>query len=166
MKRHRLKLQRSKWHHSKSRLPKWRTSKWHSAARRISVPVLVLSLFLLPVLLPGVAPVLAQETAEELYQAGLYQEEVQGNLSQAIGLFERIVSEFPSNRAMAANALMHIGLCHEKLGSQEAQRAYQRLIRECAGVLRSGPPGGGGGSWGVCCGGIGPTLTSPSGSPT
>jgi hypothetical protein len=83
-------------------------------------------------LFSSTTPSLAQETAEELYQAGLYQEEVQGNLSQAIGLFERIVSEFPSNRAMAANALMHIGLCHEKLGSQEAQRAYQRLIREYA----------------------------------
>ncbi|MGD8361855.1 MAG: tetratricopeptide repeat protein [Gemmatimonadota bacterium] len=77
-------------------------------------------------------PVPAQETAEELYQAGLYQEEVQGNLERAIGLYERILGEFPSNRSVAANALMHIGLCHEKRGSQEAQQAYQRLLRDYA----------------------------------
>ncbi|MFH1765204.1 MAG: tetratricopeptide repeat protein, partial [Gemmatimonadota bacterium] len=83
-------------------------------------------------LLLTAAPVLGQETAEELYQAGLYQEEVQGNLEQAIEIYERIVEDFPSSRSVAANALMHIGLCHEKLGSQEAQRAYQRLVREYA----------------------------------
>ena len=78
------------------------------------------------------AQVLGQESAEELYQAGLYQEEVQGNLQSAIELYERILASFPSNRPMAANALMHIGLCHEKRGSQEAQRAYQRLLRDYA----------------------------------
>jgi Tol biopolymer transport system component len=126
MKWHRLKLQRSKWHHSKSRLSKWRTSKWHSAARSLSPPVLVLSLFLLP----GVAPVLAQETAEELYQAGLYQEEVQGNLERAIDLFGRILIRFPDARALGARAQLHIGLCYEKLGQQEAQQAYRRVIAD------------------------------------
>lgn len=74
----------------------------------------------------------AQQTAEDLYQAGLYQEEVQGNLESAIGIYERIVAQYPSNRTVAANALMHIGLCHEKLGSREAQRAYERLVRDYA----------------------------------
>ncbi len=72
----------------------------------------------------------AQQTAEELYQAGLYQEEVQGNLERAIDIYERNLEEFPNNRPVAAKALMHIGLCHEKLGSREAQRAYSRLLRE------------------------------------
>jgi len=73
---------------------------------------------------------LAQQTAERLYQEGLYQEEVQGDLRNAITLFERILSEFPNARPVAANALMHIGLCQEKLGSAEAQRAYDRLLRD------------------------------------
>ena len=76
------------------------------------------------------APTLAQETAEDLYQAGLYQEEVQGNLEQAIEIFERILRDHPGQRTVAAQALMHVGLCYEKLGSQEAQRAYQRLLRD------------------------------------
>jgi Tol biopolymer transport system component len=97
--------------------------KFHRIASAASTLILVFAL---------APPILAQDTAEELYQAGLYQEEVQGNLQSAIDLYERIVDEFPSNRSVAANALMHIGLCHEKRGSQEAQRAYQRLLQDYA----------------------------------
>ncbi|MGD2216845.1 MAG: tetratricopeptide repeat protein [Gemmatimonadales bacterium] len=74
----------------------------------------------------------AQQTAEELYQAGLYQEEVQGDLTSAIELYERILREHPNNRPVAAMALMHIGLCHEKLGSRQAQQAYERLVHDYA----------------------------------
>ncbi|MGD2123777.1 MAG: tetratricopeptide repeat protein, partial [Gemmatimonadota bacterium] len=83
-------------------------------------------------LLLVVAPTrtLAQETAEEIYQAGLYQEEVQGNLDRAIDLFGRILIRFPDNRAAGAKAQLHIGLCYEKLGQQEAQQAYRRVIAE------------------------------------
>jgi Tol biopolymer transport system component len=73
---------------------------------------------------------LAQETAEELYQAGLYQEEVQGNLERAIDLFGRILVRFPNSRAVGAKAQLHIGLCYEKLGQQEAQQAYRRVIAD------------------------------------
>jgi Tol biopolymer transport system component len=75
-------------------------------------------------------PIVAQETAEEIYQAGLYQEEVQGNLTRAIDLFGRILVRFPGNRAVGAKAQLHIGLCYEKLGQQEAQQAYRRVIAE------------------------------------
>ena len=78
------------------------------------------------------SPGYGQQTAEGLFQAALHQEEVQGNLEQAIDLYERILEEFSSNRPLSAKALMHIGLCHEKLGSQEAQRAYQRIVSEYA----------------------------------
>ncbi|UCC84477.1 MAG: tetratricopeptide repeat protein [Gemmatimonadota bacterium] len=92
-------------------------------AHRISVAALVF-------VIAAMSAAYAQETAEELYQAGLYQEEVQGNLESAIDLYRRIVEDFPDNRPVAAQALMHIGLCHEKLGSREAQRAYERLVRD------------------------------------
>jgi Tol biopolymer transport system component len=84
----------------------------------------------LGLLLLGPARTLAQETAEELYQAGLYQEEVQGNLERAIDLYGRILIRFPDNRAVGARAQLHIGLCYEKLGQQEAQQAYRRVIAE------------------------------------
>ena len=70
----------------------------------------------------------AQQTAEDLYQAALHQEQVQGDLQQAITLYQRILSEHPNNRVVAANAQLHIGLCYETLGLTEAPRAYQRVI--------------------------------------
>ena len=93
-----------------------------------SAPTLILVLSLLP-LLPG-TPARAQDTAEDLYQAGLYQEEVQGNLEQAIDLFGRILIRFPDSRGVGARAQLHIGLCYEKLGQQEAQQAYRRVIAD------------------------------------
>lgn len=80
----------------------------------------------------GPKPAHSQQTAEEIYQAGLYQEEVQGDLEQAISIFERILREFPQNRAVAAQAQLHIGLCYEALGRNEAQRAYELVIRDYA----------------------------------
>jgi Tol biopolymer transport system component len=74
----------------------------------------------------------AQETAEELYQEGLYQEEVQGDLEQAIAIYQSILSDHPDSRAVAVKAQLHIGLCYEMLGLNEAQRAYQRVIDDYA----------------------------------
>lgn len=70
----------------------------------------------------------AQQTAEELYQAGLYQEEVQGDLERAVEIYQTILNEHANNRAVAAKAQLHIGICYETLGLQEAQRAYERVV--------------------------------------
>ncbi len=72
----------------------------------------------------------AQQTAEEMYQAALYQEEVQGNLDGAIDGYQRILEEFGGNRSVGAKAQLHIGLCYEKLGLTEAQQAYRRVIAD------------------------------------
>ncbi len=37
-----------------------------------------------------------------------------------------------ANRTVAATALVRMGQCHEKLGSAEAQKAYERVVREYA----------------------------------
>lgn len=74
-----------------------------------------------------------QQSAEQLYQSGLYKEEVEGELEGAIEVYERIIKDFPENESTAAKALYHIGMCYEKLGKQEAQKAYQRLIDEYPG---------------------------------
>jgi len=82
----------------------------------------------LALMLAGTAAGYGQQSAEELYQSGLYQEEVQGNLQSAIEIYERILEQFSDNRAVNARAQLHIGLCYEKLGLTEAQRAYERVI--------------------------------------
>jgi Tol biopolymer transport system component len=77
-----------------------------------------------------------QQTAEQLYQSGIYKEEVEGDLEKAIAIYEQILKNFPGNKTTAAKALYHIGLCYEKLGNQEAQKAYQRLIEEYPGQIQ------------------------------
>jgi len=77
------------------------------------------------------APALAQ-TGHDLLQQALIQEQAEGNLQAAIQLYERIVKEFGNDRALAARALVQMGKCHEKLGSQEAEKAYQRVVRDYA----------------------------------
>ena len=71
---------------------------------------------------------LSQQTAGELFEAALYVEEAQGDLQKAIGMYEDILKRFPNDREVAAKAQFHIGLCYEKLGLQEAPKAYQKVV--------------------------------------
>ena len=90
-------------------------------------------IFLLAVVLPASGA--KAKSASVLLQEGLYAEETEGNLNAAIKVYERVLKDFPKSRAQAAEALLRIGLCYEKLGKQEAQKAYQRLIKEFADQL-------------------------------
>ncbi len=67
-----------------------------------------------------------------VFEQALAKERVDGNLQEAIRLYERVVAEFASDRALAAQALVQVGLCYEKLGRDEAVRAYERLLRDFA----------------------------------
>ena len=76
-----------------------------------------------------------QQNAEQLYQSGLYQEDVAGDLPKAIAIYQDILKRFPGNREVAAQALLRMGQCHEKLGdaqAKEARTAYERLVRDYA----------------------------------
>ena len=53
-----------------------------------------------------------------------------GDVRQAIVLYERIANEFASDRTLAARALIRLGLAHEALGDLEAREAYQRVLRD------------------------------------
>jgi len=70
----------------------------------------------------------SQQTAGELYEKALYLEEAKGDLQKAIELYEKILKQFPEIRGVAAKAQLHIGLCYEKLGLKEAQKAFQKVI--------------------------------------
>ncbi|MBL7185069.1 MAG: PD40 domain-containing protein [Phycisphaerae bacterium] len=87
-------------------------------------------IFLLAVVLPASGA--KAKSASVLLQEGLFAEQMEGDLDAAIKVYERVLQEFPKSRAQAAEALLHIGLCYEKLGKQEAQKAYRRLIKEYA----------------------------------
>ena len=83
------------------------------------------------VMLIGVQPVMAQ-SGHDLFQQALVKERADGQLREAIALYERIVREFSADRELAANALLRVGRCYETLGNSEAQRAYQRVVDEYA----------------------------------
>jgi Tol biopolymer transport system component len=70
----------------------------------------------------------AQPSAEALFKSGLYEEEVRGDLPKAIAIYQDLLKRFPGSREAAAKAQLHIGLCYEKLGTTEAEKAFQKVV--------------------------------------
>ena len=73
------------------------------------------------------SPIIAQ-SAHELFQQALSKERAEGNLGEAIKLYQRVVDAASSDHALAAKALLQLGRCYEQLGNAEARTAYERLI--------------------------------------
>jgi len=71
---------------------------------------------------------LPQESAEELYEEALFKKEAEGDLEGAMQLFLKIITTFPENRKMSAKAQLQIGMCYEKLGMEQALKAYQKVV--------------------------------------
>jgi Tol biopolymer transport system component len=88
----------------------------------------VLGLVLAAFFLVPVQEVLSQESADELYEAAVFKKEAEGDLEGAIQIFLKVIAKFPENRKVAAKAQLQIGTCYEKLGMQEAQKAFQSVI--------------------------------------
>lgn len=74
------------------------------------------------------AGAIQQETASGLFEKAVYLEETKGDLQQAIEIYGQVLEKYADNQPVAAKALYRMGLCHEKMGSQEAQKAYRSLI--------------------------------------
>src|SRR5262245_61968434 len=68
------------------------------------------------------------QSAHELFQQALSKERAEGNLAEAIKLYQRVVDTASSDHALAAKALLQLGRCYEQLGNTEARNAYERLI--------------------------------------
>src|SRR5205814_2531504 len=74
----------------------------------------------------------AQKTPESMLGAALHQEEVQGDLKGAIAAYQKVVAAPGVSRKTAAEALVRVGQCYEKLGNVESRKAYERVVREYA----------------------------------
>jgi len=74
-------------------------------------------------------PIWAQN-AEKLFQQGMMKEEGEGNLEEAIDVYNTIVNNVSADRKLRAKALLQVGICYEKLGNQNARKTYQKLISE------------------------------------
>ncbi|HEX5109911.1 MAG TPA: tetratricopeptide repeat protein [Vicinamibacterales bacterium] len=67
-------------------------------------------------------------TGDDLFQQALDQERGRRDIPAAIRIYERILKEFPANRALMARTLAQLGDCYEKLGQSRAQEYYQQVI--------------------------------------
>ncbi len=70
------------------------------------------------------------DAAQRLYQEGIFQMEALGDFSAAIERFEKLVAEHPHNKSLAGRALLMAGRCYERLGQQEAENTYNRILEE------------------------------------
>src|ERR1700690_4059868 len=73
---------------------------------------------------------LAADTGAELFQKAVTQERAAGNLEEAIKLYQRVATEFASDRALAAKALVQAARCYEKLGQDKAVKIYEQVARD------------------------------------
>lgn len=71
----------------------------------------------------------APQSALELYQRGLVQEQATGNLTDAIALFREAAQKSGGDRSLAAWALIHAAGAYEKLGNAAASGLYAEIVR-------------------------------------
>jgi len=71
----------------------------------------------------------------DLFQKALAKERAEGNLEEAIALYQQVVKE-AKDKSLSAKAQFRIGICYEKLGqkkAKQAQEAFQKVISEYPG---------------------------------
>jgi Tol biopolymer transport system component len=90
-------------------------------------------IMILGALLPFTVGARQAEDPGVLLRAAMEKEEVDGDLQGAIDLYKQIIEKYSSNHTIAARAQLHIGMCYEKLGLVEAQKAYQKVIENYPG---------------------------------
>ena len=76
---------------------------------------------------------LLASNVEETYQAALTQEKGEGNLEEAIRLYQQVIEAHEKGEAdesMAARAQLRIGVCQEKLGLAQARQTYEAVTRQ------------------------------------
>jgi len=79
------------------------------------------------ILLPLIFASSAAQNGYDLFQKALAKERGEGNLEEAISLYKKVVAE-TKDESLAAKAQLRIGICYEKLGMKEAQKAFQKVI--------------------------------------
>jgi hypothetical protein len=72
----------------------------------------------------------ATQTAEAALGAAIHLEEVERNLDAAIAAYKVFLSQYGSNRPLAARAQYRLGLAYEKRGDAQARQAFERVGRD------------------------------------
>ena len=69
------------------------------------------------------------QTGQEYFQKALSKERAEGNLREAIVLYQKAI-EASKDEGLAAKAQLQIGLCYEKLGVQDAEKAFRLVVEK------------------------------------
>ncbi len=72
----------------------------------------------------------AAQDHKVLFEKALYAMQTQGDLNQAVKLFNDIIRKYPKEREYAAKSQLYIGICYEKMGLRDAQKAYQTVVKD------------------------------------
>ena len=79
---------------------------------------------------PAVSALLAGENGYNLFQRGLAKERADADPRGAIRIYEQVLQDKSTDRKLAAQALLRMAECHEKLGNVESRKMYERVVRE------------------------------------
>jgi len=96
--------------------------------KTLSINLILVAFFIVGNIYPSIA-----QTPEQLYQKGLMKEEGEGELLDAIEFYSQVADNSNADNSIQAKALLHVGLCYEKLGKEEATKAYQKLVNNFPG---------------------------------
>jgi Tol biopolymer transport system component len=109
---------------------KEKTMKYATISER-SIRVLP-ALVLAAVLSGSLARGQKNDQTDVMFQAAFHKQLVDGDLEAAIQQYKTILAKYGSDRAVAAKAWLEMGQCYEKLGKEEARKAYERVLRDYA----------------------------------
>ena len=87
-------------------------------------PALLLAILMGAMLALGALPL---QNGHDQFQKALAKERGEGNLEEAIALYQKVIDE-TKDEALAAQAQLRIGFCYEKLGREEARKAFQKVL--------------------------------------
>jgi Tol biopolymer transport system component len=82
---------------------------------------------------------LAAQNGYDLFQKALAKERAEGNLEEAIALYQKVIAE-SKDESLAAKAQLRIGICYEKLGQEKAklaQEAFQKVVDNYPGQVET-----------------------------
>ena len=97
----------------------------------VTLALLSLGVFVLPVLLSLAVPVAQAKPADTRLQEGLYAEEIEGDLGAAIKIYEQIINDKSAEDTYVARAMYRLGLCHVKKNDEkQAKAVFQKLIAQ------------------------------------
>ena len=63
-------------------------------------------------------------------QAAIRKESIDGDLNGAVKMYKRIADKYKSDHAVAAQALLHMAGCYQKLGDVQERTILEQLVRE------------------------------------